>query len=138
MITPLLSHVNPRAVLRPGDLLAVLDAFSSLFDTRGSDSMNASRRRIRRLVWSLLIAGLLLPLLWYVMGLALVPTLSPAQAIERLQAAPASAVLIDVRPADLFEKQHVFRGGVHPLSEIRGWASFRRDLPSTPGMIGRS
>ena len=98
--------------------------------------MNASRRRIRRLVWSLLIAGLLLPLLWYAMELAFVPTLSPAQAIEQLQDAPASAVLIDVRPADLFEKQHVRGAESHPLSEIRSWAS--SSALQAHGRIGRS
>ena len=38
VVTPLLSHVNPRAVLRFGDLTAVLDAFGSLFDGESSTS----------------------------------------------------------------------------------------------------
>ncbi len=83
--------------------------------------MNSSRRRIRYLVWSLLVAGLVLPLLWYVAVLTFVPTLSASQAIELLQGSPTDARLIDVRPTALFERQHIRGVESHPLPAIQSW-----------------
>lgn len=76
-------------------------------------------KRVRYLILGLVVLGGALPLLGYVATLGSVPTLAPGEAIALLSRSDAGAFLLDIRPSQEFERQHVVGAISFPLNHIR-------------------
>ena len=94
--------------------------------------MISSFKRLQYLIIILIILGGILPLLWYAVTLGGIATVMPKEAITLLTHRD-TAVLIDVRPSDEFERQHVVGAFSWPLTHIKALTSFHQIPPSLQG-----
>lgn len=83
------------------------------------------------LVTAMILLGAAIPLLGYWWFLGRWPTLSAAQAIQMLNAPDAASktILVDVRPAEDFARQHISGAASLPLEKILSWSS-AAELPT--------
>lgn len=94
--------------------------------------MIPSFKRLRYLIVALIILGGIVPLLWYAATLGGIATVIPKEAISLLTHRD-TVVLIDVRPSNEFERQHVVGAISWPLAHIKALTSFHQLPPSLQG-----
>lgn len=86
-------------------------------------------KRLPYLIFASIILGGVLPLAWYAATLGGVPTVLPKGAIALLTRRDTVA-LLDVRPSDEFERQHVVGANSWPLIRIKALTSLDQLSPS--------
>ena len=84
--------------------------------------MTPSFKRLRYMIVALIVLGGILPLLWYVSTLRDVPTILAKEAITHLTHHD-KVILLDVRPSDEFEAQHVVGAYSWPIKHIQALTS---------------
>ena len=85
--------------------------------------MMAFSRRGKYLIITLIVLGSMLPLIWYWAIFGGVPTIDSNSAIRILTSSSESAVLIDVRPIDLYQRQHIKGAQPWQLDQILALSS---------------
>jgi len=88
-----------------------------------------SFKRLQYLVIALIVLGGILPLLWYWATTGAVPGVHPEEAILWLTRQDSDAILLDVRPAEEFERQHVQGAHSWPLKRVQALNSLG-ELPA--------
>jgi rhodanese-related sulfurtransferase len=91
--------------------------------------MISSFKRLQYLVFVLIILGGILPLLWHAATLGGIATVMPKEAIVLLTHQD-TVVLIDVRPSNEFDRQHVVGALSWPLTHIKALTSIHQIPPS--------
>ena len=100
--------------------------------------MISSFKQLQYMVFFLIILGGILPLFWYAATLEGMAMVVPKEAMDLL--IHRDTVLIDVRPSEEFERQHVVGALSWPLTNIKTLTSIHQIPPSLQGktllMIG--
>jgi rhodanese-related sulfurtransferase len=96
------------------------------WNERGPDDVG---QRVFRVAAAMILLGGAIPPLVYWWAFGRAPTLMPQEAKERLREPAENAVLVDVRPADVFLAGHIDGAVNWPLQEILA-ATQRDELPA--------
>jgi len=88
-----------------------------------------SFKRLQYLVLALIVLGGVLPLVWYLATVGSVSKVRPEEAIRMLTRQGSDAILLDIRPAEDFERQHVEGAHSWPLKRLQALTSLD-ELPA--------